>query len=54
MIYFYDYHIKLWTVFEVDQNDFKIGDVEYFNDRQQMLKQYPQFYFNEHKKHYGI
>lgn len=43
--YFYDTHIKMWTVLKIDENGDQVGCAEYFNDRKQLLANYQIFKF---------
>ncbi len=43
--YFYDTHGKMWTVLKIDENGDQVGWAEYFNDRKQLLANYPNFKF---------
>ena len=38
--YFYDRTLRLWTVFIVDENDYQVGEANYYNDKKQMLEQH--------------
>ena len=38
--YFYDIHIKSWTVFKVDKQGNQIFDVEYYAYKKSLLKDY--------------
>ncbi len=38
--YFYDIHIKSWTVFKVDKQNYQTGNAEYFANKKSLLKNY--------------
>lgn len=38
--YFYDVHIKSWTVFRVDSNNYQVGDAEHYANKESLLKDY--------------
>ena len=43
--YWYDTHIKMWTVLTIDDDGYQIGHAEYFANRSQLLANYPKFNF---------
>ena len=45
IIYFYDWFIKLWTITKYNIEGQQIEDSDYFNDKNQLKKHYPQFKF---------
>ena len=45
IIYFYDWFIKLWTITKYNIEGHQIEDSDYFNDKIQLKKHYPQFKF---------
>jgi hypothetical protein len=47
-IYFYDFGLKLWTVFEVDSKDNQLSEADYFHNKKQMLAKYS-FKFNTYE-----
>ena len=38
--YFYDTHIKSWTVLKVDKQNYQIGDAEHYANKKSLLKDY--------------
>ena len=43
--YWYDIHLKMWTVLIVDKEGNQIGHAEYFGNRGQLVTNYPNFNF---------
>ena len=46
LIYYYDINLQLWTVY--DNNDL-CASVEYFNNKKELMFEYPDFQFKEYK-----
>jgi hypothetical protein len=38
--YFYDTHIKSWTILIVDEQDYQVGNAEYYANKKSLLKDY--------------
>ena len=45
--YYYDSHIRFWTVVVLDDEGNQIGYAEYFANREQLLSNYPSFKFKK-------
>lgn len=45
--YFYDYHIKLWTLLTIDSEGNQVGNVQYFVNKTQLILNYPQLSFGK-------
>lgn len=43
--YWYDTHIRMWTVLTIDENGDQVGHAEYFANRDQLKANYPEFNF---------
>ena len=43
--YWYDPNIKLWTIITMDKHGNQINDAEYFQNKTDMLNDYPDFKF---------
>jgi hypothetical protein len=43
--YYFDTHIRMWTVVVLDSENNQIGHAEYFGNRKQLLTNYPEFKF---------
>jgi len=44
--YFYDVHIKSWTVFKVDKQNYQVGNAEHYANKR-LLKQNHKFNFKK-------
>ena len=49
-MYFYDFHIKLWTIYEVDNNLFQLSNADYYHDKTQLLDAYPMLKFTHYEE----
>jgi len=43
--YFYDYHIKRWTVLKIDESDYQLGNAEYYANKQSLINAHKEFNF---------
>jgi len=48
-IYYYDIHLRLWTVIFHSDDNVYISEAEYYNNKQELLDNYPHFKFKEDK-----
>lgn len=40
--YYYDHHIKLWTIYEIDEDGFQTSEeANHFHDKTQLKSYYP-------------
>jgi hypothetical protein len=46
LIYYYDINLQLWTVY--NNNDL-CASAEYFNNKKELMFEYPDFQFKEYK-----
>ena len=48
-IYYYDIHLRLWTVIFYSDDNVYVREAEYFNNKEELLDDYPYFKFEEGK-----
>jgi len=47
--YWWDHHLRMWTLVRIDTEGNQIGEAEYFGNRTQLLKNYPFLKFQTQK-----
>ena len=48
-IYYYDIHLRLWTVIFHSDDNVYVSDAGYYNNKEELLDDYPWFKFKEVK-----
>lgn len=48
--FFYDTHIKFWTVLKIDKDGNQIGTAEYFPNKENLFINYPYFKYSVNAK----
>lgn len=45
--YFYDVHVRMWTLYKIDSEGNQLGPAEYFGNKSQLKANYPNLTFTK-------